>query len=505
MDVKRLLVAHSSDHPQAQAIVFDDRKISFPQLKDNCFKFANFSIGLGVKRSDKIAIFLPNSLEAAFSYLGALSLGTTIVPLDFMLTEQEMIHFINHSETKLLVAQPKKEIDLKKIKASCPSLVDIVVCRQRIEGFSFWDEAMAEAQTSEPAGEISQDDLSSIFYTSGSTGHPKGVMLTYRHFDNCPRSMNHFLSLSPQDVILCGGVPLSHIGGFDYLLVMLERACLLVLMQRFHPLELLRNIERHKVTFSWMVPPMYVAILSLKEADKFDLSSLRYINVFGAPSSPVLLRKFHKMCPNAHLLNGWGMTETAAPSCYVPPGIDNIVSIGKFTPGLEPKIVDEQGNEKPQGAQGELWVKGEAVMAGYYKEPGLTREAITQGGWLKTGDIAKFDDQGLCYIVGRKKDMIKVGGEIVFSAEVEEKIHRHPKVKEVGVVGVSDKLRGEVPKAFIVPKEGEDLDAEDLRQFLKPHLAHFKLPHHFEFLAELPKNRAGKIDKHFLRKVASEN
>ena len=505
MDVKRLLVKNSDSHPQRHALVFGDQRISFSQLKDFSFKFADFAVKRGIKRGDKIAIFLPNNLEAVFSYLGALSFGAVIVPLDFMLTEEEIIHFIKHSESKLLVTQPKKDVDLTNLKERCPTLVDILVCKEKREGFSFWDEMLAEAQALEPSGEIDPGDLSSLFYTSGSTGHPKGVMLTYKHFDNCPRSMTHFLDLHSGDRILCGGLPFSHLGGFDYFLVLLELGCQLVLMGRFNPLELLRLIEKHRITFSWMVPPMYIAMLSLKEADKFDLSSLRYLVVFGAPSSPQLLRRFHAMCPNAHFINGWGMTETAAPNCYLPPEFDNIASIGKFTPGLTPKIVDEEGRQQPRGGQGELWVKGEAVMAGYYKEPQLTQEAITGDGWLKTGDIARFDEQGLCYIVGRKKDMIKVGGEIVFSAEVEEKIHRHPKVKEVGVVGVSDELRGEVPKAFIVAKEGESLDVEDLREFLKPHLAHFKLPHHFEFLTELPKNRAGKIDKQFLRKVASEN
>ncbi|MFC1514834.1 class I adenylate-forming enzyme family protein [Candidatus Omnitrophota bacterium] len=504
MDIRQILIEKAEKYPNKTAVVFEDSRISFSQLKDQVFKVAGYCAGRGVSKSDKIALFLPNSLEAAYSYLGVLALGGVIVPLDFMLTEAEITHFINHSESKLLIIQPKKGIDLSRIKASCPGLADILVCQEKVEGFSFWPEAIESSKPEEPASRIDPSDPSAIFYTSGSTGHPKGVLLTYRHFDNCPRSMNHFLELSSEDIIFCSGLPFSHIGGFDYFLVMLDLGCTLVFIQRFRPLEVLRKIAQEKVTFSWMVPPMYVAILSLKEADKFDLSSLRYVNVFGAPSSPDLLRRFHQLCPNAHLLNGWGMTETAAPNCYLPPGFTDVSSIGKFTPGLETKIVDDLGTTQPVGAQGELWVRGEPVMTGYYKEPGLTAEAMTEDGWLKTGDIAKFDEQDLCYIVGRKKDMIKVGGEIVFSAEVEEKIHCHPKVKEVGVIGVSDTLRGEVPKAFIVPHDGQSLGQEELRDFLKEHLAHFKLPHHYEFLTEIPKNRAGKIDKQFLRK-AGEN
>jgi len=243
---------------------------------------------------------------------------------------------------------------------------------------------------------------------------------------------------------------------------------------------------------------MYTAILSLKEYEKFNLSHLRYAVVFGAPSSPHLLKKFHKIAPGAFLLNGWGMTETSAPNCVLPPGIDKIESIGKFF-NMETKIVDEEGKALGANEKGELWVKGEGVMKGYFKDPALTQEVLTCDGWLKTGDIAYYDSQGLFYIVGRKKDMIKVGGEVVFSSEVEEKILLHPEVKEAAVIGVPDKLRGEVPKAFVVLKESEKLLQAELKEFLKKHLAHFKIPHYIEFRKKLPKTRTGKIDKKRLK------
>ena len=241
------------------------------------------------------------------------------------------------------------------------------------------------------------------------------------------------------------------------------------------------------------------AMLLLKKYDRFDLSSLRYVIVFGAPSSPLLLRRFHKMCPRAYFLNGWGMTETAAPNCVLPPGLDKIESVGKFMPGMEAKIVNSLGKTLHYGQPGELWVRGEAVMKGYYNQPNLTRDVLTSDGWLKTGDIATFDAQGLFYIVGRIKDMIKVGGEVVFSSEVEEKLYRYPLIKEAAVIGVVDKFRGQVPKAFIVAKEDGALNVDKLREFLKKHLAHFKIPHYFEFVKELPKTRAGKVDKRILK------
>lgn len=500
MNISKLLIQQAKVYAEKVAVFFKDTEVSFLELKDNAFKVANFLISRGIKKSDKITVFVPNSLEAVFSYLGVLSMGAVLVPLDFMFTESEIINFINHSESKVLIIQPKKGIEVLNVKKSCPGLEEIIIVQEQTDSFTTLEEILATPGAKQPVITSEEDDLSSIFYTSGSTGHPKGVMLTYKHFNNTARAMVHFMDVTSGDVLCCAGLPFSHLGGFDYLLCMLSLGNSLVLIARFQPLEVLRSIQKYSVTYMWLVPPMYVAMLSLKEYEKFKLSSLRYVIVFGAPSSPAYLRKFHKLCPQAHFINGWGMTETAAPNCYLPPGETRIESVGKFTPGLETKIVDEQGHTLGVNQSGELWVKGELVMVGYYKEPELTNEVITQDGWLKTGDMAKFDEQGLCYIIGRKKDMIKVAGEIVFPAELEEKIHLHPKIKEVAVIGVPDNLRGEVPKAFIVLKDNASFDAEELRKFLKTHLAHFKLPHYFEFVGELPKNRAGKIDKVKLRK-----
>jgi acyl-CoA synthetase (AMP-forming)/AMP-acid ligase II len=494
MNVKQFLTENSYLHAQKPAIIFDDKTITFSELKEPAFKLANYLYNQRIKRPDKIALYLPNIPEAVYSYCAAFSLGTTLVPLDFMLTENEIINILNHSESKALIAQPRKDINLTKIKNYCPSLRDIIVCKEDVKGLSFWDTIMEKNSSLEPRSEYKETDMSSLFYTSGSTGHPKGVMLTYKHLNNPVDAINHFLGVSQNDIFLTGGIPFSHIGGLNYILLMLRFGSTIVLMERFHPLQFLENIEKYKVTIFCIVPAMYVAILSLKEYDRYNLTSLRYAVVFGAPSSPQLLKKFHDTCPKAIVLNGWGMTETAAPNTFSPPDERKIASIGGFGFRMEAKVVDEEGNKLLYSEKGELLVKGEATMACYYKEPQLTQESFAGDGWLKTGDIAYCKD-GLFYLVGRKKDMIKVAGEIVFSSEVEEKIHLHPQVKEVAVIGVPDELRGEVPKAFIAPKENETIDLQELKEFLKPHLAHFKIPHHFEFLAELPKNRVGKIDK----------
>jgi len=210
------------------------------------------------------------------------------------------------------------------------------------------------------------------------------------------------------------------------------------------------------------------------------------------------LRRFHQFCQKASLLNGWGLTETNAPTVVLPMGSSNIESVGRPAPWIEVKIFSDGDQEVMHGQIGEVVVKSWVVCDGYFKNENLTRQTI-RNGWFHTGDLGRFDEQGFLYIVGRKKEMIKVGGEIVFEPEVEASLQKHPDIAEAAVIGVADKLRGEVPKAFIVVKEGKNISVDDLRFFLRQHLAHFKIPHYFEFRSLLPKNRTGKVDKEKLK------
>ncbi|MFC1593909.1 class I adenylate-forming enzyme family protein [Candidatus Omnitrophota bacterium] len=506
MDVKKILIQQAQRFADKPAIIFKDTSTTFSGLKDVVFRLANAFSSLGIKKGDKVAIYLPNCPEYIFSYFALFSIGAVVVPLDFMLTEKEITGFISHSDTIVLIAKEKKGVDLNAVKNSCTLLQKIVLHEDAegatpvVQDYVAWN-SLLQASAEIPAQKVADTDYSSIFYTSGSTGHPKGVLLTYGHLDVPVECIKHNLQVTDKDSYLCAGVPFSHIGGLDYQLFMLKFGSTLVLMDRFNPFESLKNLQQYKVTVFCIVPAMFVAILSLKECDKFDLSALKHPVVFGAPSSPALLQRFHKLCPNAVLRNGWGMTETAAPNSYSPPDMSKLSSIGPIGLGMEAKIVDDSGKEVAVGEKGELWLRGKGIMVGYYKEEALTKEVVTSEGWLKTGDIARKDADGLFYIVGRKKEMIKVAGEIVFSPEVEAVLHRHPKVNEVAVIGIEDKLRGEVPKAFIVVKEQEQLAEDELRSFSKEHMAHFKIPHVFEFRSDLPKTLSGKINKEALKTV----
>ncbi|MBP7836423.1 MAG: acyl--CoA ligase [Candidatus Omnitrophica bacterium] len=499
MNIIEILDKRAKDTPDKPAVIFREQAISFFRLSDSSSRFAASLKGLGVNKGDKVAIYLPSWPEYIFSYLAIWRIGATAVPLDFMLTEDELASCLEHAEAKILIAKPKASLSLAALKKRCPDLKEIITCQDKTEGCLFFDDCLEKNPASPVKTQIQDQDYAIIFYTSGTTGRPKGVLINYLQLSAPPKSMEFFVNadLGEKDTTLCA-LPFSHLGGLIYIQNTIVFGLKLVLMERFIPSEFLKNIQNHKVNFFWIVPSMYYALLQLKEFETFDLSSLRWVVTFGASSSPDALRRFHQYCPKAQLLNGWGLTETNAPSVVLPMGSKKLESVGRPAPWIEVRIFDDQANAARPGEIGEICVKSWVVTDGYYKDAELTRQTFKDG-WFCTGDLGKFDSEGDLYIVGRKKEMIKVAGEIVFEPEVEAVIHKHPDVAEAAVIGVADKMRGEVPKAWVVLKEGKALKEDELRYFLREHLAHFKIPHYFAFVSALPKNRTGKIDKEILR------
>jgi len=501
MNIRKVLDETVSRFADKPGIISEGKEIPFKELREQTFKLANGLRLQGVSKGDKVAIYLPNSPEYVYSYLACFCLGAVGVPLDFMLKNDELSACLGHSETKVLIAKNRPDIDLGEIQEAVESLQTIILCgdQDEAQGFEFFPYNAVVAQASIDLSEetIADSDPALIMYTSGTTGKPKGILLNYKHLEGSPKAMEYFVDLTEKDMKLVA-IPLSHIGGFIYIQNAIMFGSTLVLMERFNPFKFLENIHRYKITCFHIVPAMYNAILSLKQIDKFDLSSLRWVVVFGAPSSPEILERFHKYCPNAKLLNGWGMTETCPPNTVTPLDSDNIASVGKPAPSCSIKILDEEGKELPVGEIGEIVISGWIIMDCYYKDPEATA-AVKRDGGLHTGDLGRFDGDGFLYIVGRKKEMIKVAGQIVYAPEVEAAFYKNENVVEVAVVGIPDDLRGEAVKAFVVLKEGVRITAEELRYFAKEHLAQFKVPQSIELRVELPKNRTGKIDKELLK------
>ncbi len=497
MNIANILQSSSKRFGAKPAIIFKDQPVSFNDLKTTVFQLARGLSLAGVKKFTKAAIYLPNCPEYVYGYLSLFYLGATAVPLDHTLKMDELTSCLGHSGTEVLIALYKPDVDIQALKAAVPSLKTVIVVGQP-QGHA-WERPWASLLGQEGAvpAAVSPQDPALIMYTSGTTGKPKGILLNYRHLDGSPEAMTHFVDLNERDVKICA-IPLSHIGGFIYIQNCIVFGITLVLMDRFQPLEFLRNVARHKVTCFHIVPPMYTALLTLKHIEQFDLSSLRWVVVFGAPSSPDILERFHKFCPNAKLLNGWGMTETCPPNTVTPLGEANIESVGKPAPNCEIRVVDQQDKILPDGTVGEIVIRGWVVMDGYYKDPESTALA-KRNGWFYTGDLGRFDAKGFLYIVGRKKEMIKVGGQIVYAPEVESALCKHEGVLEAAVIAANDPLKGEAVKAFVVLKPGVGLDPQELRHFARAHLANFKVPQTVEIRDALPKNRAGKIDKELLK------
>lgn len=504
MNVIGLLERKARELADKPAFIFREKQITFSQLRDNVFTLASGLKSLGLKKGDKTAIYLPNCPEYIYSYLAVWCLGLTAVPLDFMLTEDELVSCLSHSEAKILIAKSKISVNFEDIKANSIRLKDIIITDENPPlssyeaGFLNLKTLLEQVEVEVFNLEINDKDCAIIFYTSGTTGNPKGVLINYRQLGAPVKSMEYFVDLNANDTTVCA-LPFSHLGGLIYIQNSIFFGITVVLMERFTPLEFLKNVQNYKATCFWIVPSMYYAFLQLKEFESLDLSRLRWIVTFGASSSPEALRRFHSYCPKAHLLNGWGLTETNAPTTVLPLGADKIESVGRPAPWIEVRVFDENDMELPQGEVGEVVVKSWVVTEGYFKDAEATKKVL-RNGWFHTGDLGRFDAEGHLYIAGRIKEMIKVAGEIVFEPEVEAAIQRHMAVLETAVIAVMDKIRGEVPKAFVVLKEGESVSEEDLRYFLRRHLAHFKIPHYFEFVKSLEKNRTGKIDKEALRK-----
>jgi len=479
------------------AIIFEEQKISFTGLYQKVNRLSNGIINLGIKKGDRVAIFLPNCMECAISYLALFNIGVIIVPIDFTSKKEGIKNILNHAEISLLITRPTPRLSLEKVKDEVPDLEKIILCQGKQDGFLFFDQIIEEASDLPPRVDISEQDHAAIFYTSGSTGSPKGIIWNFRHLDQAPKFFDYFLPVTDQDIKLCA-VPFSHGGGLVYLQNCIVSGITVVIMRRFSPAEFLRNVERYKITCFHVVPAMFVAFVQLKEIEKYDLKSLRWVVVFGAPSSEEILKRFGNYCSQAALINGYGLMETAPPNTVCPLDKDKITSVGKPPPWIKIKVVDEDEREVPPGEVGEVVLKGWVVMEGYYKEPELTANAIKDG-WFHTGDLGLIDEDGDLSIVGRKKEVIIVGGLNVYATEVEEVLYLHPGVNEAAVIGLPDQMRGEVVKAVIVTKPGKKVSSREIIAYCREKLDNFKAPRVVEFRDSLPKTGSGKIAKRLLQ------
>ncbi len=430
-----------------------------------------------------IGILLPNGKDFVAAFYGILMAGKTPVPLNFLLSPQQLFYVIQDAGIRTVFTNSM----FKPLVGT------------RIKHVFSWEEIAPCAPLAREKIRMGDgEDLAALLYTSGTSANPKGVMLSHKNFLSNLDGCVHAFQFTEKDTLL-GILPLFHTYALTTNLILpMCAGATVVYLPRFSGPKVLELIEKYKITAMFAIPSMYRALLRTAETAKHDLSSLRLCTSGGEPLPGDVLAAFNKTFP-VPLTEGYGLTEATAIVSVNLPQKSRPGSIGVPLENLRVEIRDDDGRGLTANKDGEIWVKGPNVMKGYYNLPRETAEALTPDGWLKTGDYGRLDEQGFLWITGRKKELIIISGENVSPNEIEHVISGHEKVFEVAVIGVADKVRGETPKAFIALRENVSCGKEEIRNYCLQRLPHYKVPKYFEFRKELPHGPTGKVLKRALK------
>lgn len=484
-------------------LIFEGREYTNLEMLQYARKLANGLKSLGIERGQNVVVMLPNCPEVLISYQGILRAGAIIVPLVFRLEAKEIAHILQNSESVAVITSKDLLSKINRAREGIQTLKHVsIVEDEEIPGtVRFW-QLVNESPADVIPLDIKEDDVAVILYTAGTTGLPKGVMLTHKNLYSNAVSSASISDTQPGDVSL-GVLPLSHSYGLTMMNISYKFKNTVVMMRWFDPEETFKLIEKYRVTGFSGVPAMFAMMVNHPAADKYDLSSLRRTGSGSAPLPVEVLNAFQKKF-NVPLREGYGLSE-AAPivSTHYPGRVQKPGSIGQVIPGVEVRIVDENDRDVPVGEIGELLVRGPNVSPGYYKMPEETAKTFRDG-WLYTGDMARMDEDGYLYIVERKKDLIIRGGFNIYPRDVEEVLHKHPAVLDAAVIGVPDPVMGEEIKAFIVLREGQSATEQELIEHCQQYLAKFKCPKYVEFIDQIPRNPVGKILRKELRQRSAQ-
>lgn len=519
-------------YAEQEAIVssHQNRRLSYKELQHEVNAFACSLLKLGLKKGDRLAIWSPNCVEWTVTQFAAFKAGIILVNLNTAYKSHELEYVLNKVSCKgLIIASQFKTTDyqelLSKIAPELASSPDKVLNAVRlphlkyvikideqqhigIHRFSDLLETPNQSQLDELqrlAKQLQFDETINIQFTSGTTGNPKGTMLTHHNILNNGYFVGEGIGLIPQDRV-CISVPLFHCFGMvmGNLACITHGATMVYPASVFNPLESLKTIEQEKCTAAYGVPTMFIAILEHEQFAEFDLSSLRTGIMAGSPCPREIMQRVIDRMHMSEITICYGMTETSPVSVqsYIDDSIDKRVStVGHVHPHLEVKIVDLEGEIVPQGTLGELCVRGYSVMAGYWDEPEKTKEVIDAAGWMHTGDIAEMDSEGFVKIKGRIKDVVIRGGENLFPKEIEDFLYTHPDVCDVQVIGLPDMRYGEELCACIILHEHHQSNEDSIRSFCKEYISHNKVPRYVKFFDEFPMTASGKAQKFKLQEI----
>ena len=477
------------------ALVLPDRELSFNQLEILTNRCANALVNLGVRSGDRVTLYSSNCWEWVVSYYGALKTGAVINPINVMLTPGEVEFVANDCGASVVIASHEKALSIAGVKEKSDVRELIAFGNEALPDGLLSFNALLDASDDEfEIGEIDSSTLSTIGYTSGTTGHPKGACLSHRNIllNVAMTALMH--QRSERDTVVTA-LPCPHVYGNVVMSGAIQNGMTLVLHPAFEEESILQSIQDHGATMFEGVPTMYMFMLNHPKLDTYDLSSLRCCTVGGQtmpiPKMEEVEQRFG--CP---LIELWGMTEIGGlGTTFACNGPIKHGSIGVALPYVEARIADtEEANKTlPVGEVGELMIRGGIVMQGYYGNEKATRDTVEPDGWLHTGDVASMDEDGCVFIVDRKKDMILTAGYNVYPAEIERVVAGHPDVALVAVGSISDAEKGELAKAYIVPKTGAKPNADDIIGYCRQHLAAYKVPRAVQFVDDLPKTSTGKV------------
>jgi fatty-acyl-CoA synthase len=503
--------------PEREALVVRHQgiRLTYRELNDQVDRLARGLIELGLERGDRLGIWSPNRYEWVLIQFATAKAGVILVNLNPAYRTSELEYALQQSGCRWLVAA--REFKTSDYAAMIEEVRPGIETLERVVLFESpeWDEVLAAGDGASPdalrerMAALDPDDRINIQYTSGTTGAPKGATLTHHNILNNGFFVGELCGYTDADRV-CIPVPFYHCFGMvmGNLGCSSHGACMVLPEAAFEPLSVLQAVEAERCTSLYGVPTMFIAELEHPEFDSFDLSSLRTGIMAGAPCPSTAMEQVIDRMHMAEVTICYGMTETSPVSTQT--RADDALelrvgTVGRVHPHVEVKVIEPvDGHTVPRGEPGELCTRGYSVMRGYWDDPERTAEAIDESGWMHTGDLATMDDDGYVQIVGRSKDMIIRGGENVYPREVEEFLYKHPDVQDVAVVGVPDERYGEEIMAWLIPRAGAELDPEQVREFCRGKIAHFKVPRYVEVVDEFPMTVTGKVQKFKLRERATE-
>lgn len=504
MRVEQFLINSARAHGAKTALVTDRKRLVYDELDDLSSRLATALAANGVKRGDRVLVFMDNCWEAAVSIFAALKAGATFSPINASTKADKLAYIIGDCDAAAILTQAKLMPVVTQARAGLLDRPIFVASTEAApdrtpEGAAAFEDCLKSEPAPVPHGGI-DIDLAMLIYTSGSTGRPKGVMMTHRNIDAAADSITTYLRNTPDDVIL-NVLPLAFDYGLYQLLMAMRFGATLVLEKSFaFPQAIFERIRAEKVTGFPLVPTMAAMILQMRDLEPGFLPSLRYISNTAAALPPVHIARLRELFPGVRLYSMYGLTECKRCTYLPPEELDRRPgSVGIAIPNTEALVVDDEGNRVPPGVAGELVIRGPHVMQGYWRNDAATVQMLRPGPhpWekrLHTGDLFRTDEEGFLYFVGRKDDIIKTRGEKVAPKEVETVLHAHPGIAEAVVTGVPDPVLGHALAAVVVLSD-ETLSERDIIRHCAAHLEDFMVPKIVEFRRELPKTDTGKVSR----------